>query len=265
MNLEQAFNFLINSYPSIYASNSLESSKYKIHDHFFNTIGNGYNSLNKLIKKLTITPDNESLINNFPSKYINGETLYIGYTKMRDIGLDRPDINSMLNELFTEEEKKLRIDVIKFKPLKINDAVPYPNFTKEYSMVWTMDMNQLDISWIEGAIEFYSQSKDFFNNGKVNLYHSSWPDEVEQQKKLIANYENNFTKYKKEGQSLSDFYKAISDAYEINYDGNTEKLIKNRWNKELNRIRNFIDETIEKLNNDLINHPNYSNKKKLKP
>jgi len=265
LNLEQTFNFLINTYPLLYASNSIEISKYKVYDQLFNTIGNGYGDLKTLTNKLSINKKTIDLINDFPIKYINQEDLYSGYTKFRDAEFELVDFNSMLNELFTEKEKITQNDVVKFIKVKKHDAIPYPNFKKEYSMVWKIDMHKLDPSWIEGAIWFYKESKEFFNSEKASQYHYAWPSDVKKQEKLIENYENSFNRLKKDGQTEQEFFDEISKAYEVIYSGNTRDFIKNRWSNDLNQIKAFIDETLEKLENDLIKHPNYLSKRRNKP
>jgi hypothetical protein len=271
MTAEQSFNYSMNTYPSLYAADNIEQSQYKVYDHIFNVIGNGYRDLEEFIDAHKITKETKPFIDNFPQKYVEPGALYYAYTKMSKIGegkdsFDMPDYDSILKEVFTKEEQKDHPEVVQFTNIsKHTKKTPYPNFQKQYSMVWKMDMNQLDSSWTKAAIWYYEKTKEFFNSDETHLYHYAWPKDENKQKRLIGDFEKNFERYKKEGQTQEEFNAEITKAYGFEYKGDTAEFIQGKWNKELNRIHSFIDETLEKLHNDLSLRNVQEPKKKMKP
>lgn len=253
MTANQAFNFAMNAHPSLYSSDTLYEAKIKYFDHIFNTIGNGYRDINEFIYGHTINKKNKHLIDSFPDKYIGKEPLYMVYTKSRKIAdFDMPVYESALDGLYTELElNDLPISAVKvqsnMKFPKDSIFTPYPNFSKDYSMVWRMDMSKLDPSWTEAAVWYYENIKPFFYSEDVVHYHEAVPNDLKLKTNLISSYEKNFERYRKDGMTDSDFFQAISDAYEQEYTGDTEGFINIRWEKNLENIKNFIDETIDLL------------------
>lgn len=181
---------------------------------------------------------------------------------------------SELHELYTEEEIK-KMPHIKFKNqvnenFKIikesfNVFVPDSNFKKEYSILWS-DLKLLDNSWLEEGLYFYDKCKTFFNSKNIHFYHGAIPKENDTKEwdKLINMYEECFTKYKKEGLSEEKINKEISKAYESEYTGDTKQFIKKKWNKELLRINEFIELTLERLTTELELRINKKNDNSLK-
>lgn len=273
MTAEQAFNYAMNKYPSLYATSNIQDSKYIYYDHIFNTIGNGYRNTKEFLIEHTINKENEHLLNSFPEKYISDQPLYYAYTKTKKFAdFEMGDSDSVLPGIYTEKEINEMEGVVKCfvqanAPI-IEDEdyqyderlIPYPNFSKEYSMVWKMDLSLLDDSWKFAALEFYTRAKDFFNSEFSHLYHNAAPKTDWKMEEVMELYDKNFARYKKEGMSESDWHQVISKEYEQNYNGNTKDFIVKRWEVEELRIKGFIDETIEKLQNEL----NLNSKKKMK-
>ncbi len=273
MTAEQAFNHAMNSYPALYATSSIEDSKYIYYDHIFNTIGNGYRSTKEFIKEHTITEENKHLLDSFPQKYIADEPLYYAYTKTKKFAdFEMGDASSILPGIYTEKEIEEMVGVVKVfvqaNASIIEDEdyqyderlIPYPNFSKTYSMVWKMDLSQLDDSWKYAAIEFYERAKGFFLGEFSHLYHDAAPKSEWKMEEVVDSYESNFKRYKKDEMTNEDWYKIITKEYGQEYSGDTRDFINKRWEKEEARIKSFIDETLEKLHNDL----GLSNKRKLK-
>lgn len=254
MTAHQAFNVSMNEYPSLYTDPVLEQAKLKYYDHIFNVIGNGYRDINEFIEGHTINKHNKGFIDSFPDKYISVQPLYQAYTETYENSpFPRGKSESCLMGLYTEEELKSMPQVK--HTLQVNKSyrrretfVPYPNFQKNYSIIWD-NVSVLDKSWFEEAHFFYSKCKEFFASKHVHLYHSAIPSEenTEAWDKLIATYETNFARLKTENMNEQQYHQAISTAYEFEYTGNTKEFIKDRWKIEHTRINEFFDETLERL------------------
>lgn len=255
MTAQQAFNVAMNEYPTLCSADSLDDAQFKYFDHIFNVLGNGYRDLQEFINNHWTGKHNEHLLESFPSKYISSQPLYRAYTKVRKIGtIDIPDYDSAIDGIYTEAELKELEGVAISIPNKSqfyddepSFPIPYPNFMQDCSMVWRMDMTKLDSSWTEAAIWYYEEVRKFFKSDKASYYHRAVPTNDRAKKDLISDYEKMFLRYKKDGMSQEEFFEAISDNYELEYDGDTEAFILARWNKELERINLFIDETLDML------------------
>lgn len=255
MTAEQAFNYSMNMHPTLYSSESVELSKFKFFDHMFNTIGNGIRSLEEFIERHIINENNESFTKSYPEKYISSQPLFIVYKEHQMIGNHKsPKHGTEIIGLYTQAEVNEMPDSYstiqinkKYKFVDEKDFSPYPNYKKEYSMVWQMDLSKLDKSWTEYAIWYYEKAKEFFHSDNVSDYHGAYPKTEKAISRIIADYDSAFERYKKDNMTEEEFYKAISDAYELEYDGNTQDFIQRRWNKEFSRILSFIDETLLKL------------------
>lgn len=46
-----------------------------------------------------------------------------------------------------------------------------------------------------------------------------------------------------------EFHAAVSKAYNLEYNGDTKEFIKAGWEKEKVRIKEFLDETLERIDN----------------
>ena len=258
MTADEAFNVSMNQYPSLYTSPNLELSRFKYFDHIFNVLGNGYRDLNEFIQGHTITLENHPLTMGFPRKYIGEHALYSVSTKNIDYGsYSMPDHSSTLDNLYTEDEIKSMPE--EFYKLQINKHydfseiprdvhVPYPGFDKQYSMVWKMDMMQLDVSWAIEAINFYEKCYEFFNSKDAHFYHNAVNEDPKKLKRTIAEYEKIFANYKKEGMNEKEYFEAISKAYELEYTGDTLDFINRRWKEERVRIMEFINDSLIHLN-----------------
>jgi len=256
MTAEQAFNVSMNTYPSLYSAPTLEMAKDKFYDHIFNTIGNGYRDTEEFLHGHTINKSVIELMESFPEKYIGNTPLYTAYTAVDNSrGLEMPVHDSILEGLYTKEELETMPHVatsIQSNSREFDDDregiddkfSPYPNFKKTYSMVWNMDMNAIGKSWIEAGIVYYEHMRNFFNSEKYHWYSGAIPKDEVDLEIMVSDYEKMFKHYTKEDMTEAEYFKAISDAYEIEYTGDTEQFIRNRWDKELARIHAFIDETI---------------------
>jgi hypothetical protein len=259
MTAQQAFNVSMNEHPSLYASRSLEEAQIKYYDHIFNVIGNGYRDMKEFRDGHKITPQNAQLTESFPEKYITDKPLFWAYTEVDEsYGFKRGKENSSLPGVYTKKELEAMPEVVHTlqsnKRYKGEDYSfnPYPNFKKEYSLVWD-DISKLDKSWPEAALVFYKKCQDYFNSDKVSNYHYACPKDTETDKwqTSIESFEKNFARYKTEGMTQDEYYKKVSKEYEVEYTGDTKDFIKRRWEKEHTRINEFLNETIDRLENML--------------
>ena len=262
---QEAFNRAIQQYPMLYAAASLHQARCKVFDQIFNVIGNGYRNQKEFDIGFRVPPAVRAQYQTAPAKYIDGEPLYIGYTKASPLFSDdiaarmpgtenplRGDVNSMLEGAYTEEEKHFFPEVQLWRPLRVvSDWVPYPNFKTEYSLLYKIDLSKLDASWLDEGIEFYRNAQAFFVGPNSHLYHGAWPENDRQQERLVADFKTAFSKYVEKSSDPQEQNRLISEAYEFPYTGDVTMFIQGRWAKEKARILNFIADTIEHLEVEL--------------
>ena len=122
----------------------------------------------------------------------------------------------------------------------------YPNFKKNYSLVWQMPIKHFPSDWLEAAVWFYETCRTYFENGACG-YMSAYPSPYNRDEDLIANME----KQRTEGMSDVDFFAAVSAKWGAAFDGDVVAFQTARWNTERERIIAFIDETIECIQKEL--------------
>ncbi len=109
---------------------------------------------------------------------------------------------------------------------------PYPNFDKDFSLVWTTNITLYGSQWIDAAHRFYNQCKVFFD-GDHSSYAGAYPKPTE----------------KETAQCVADFKKVLdayptkehaSVAFGVVYTGNVADFLKRKWKAELEEIRAFL-------------------------
>lgn len=239
MTAEQAFNVAMNEFPSLYTANTLELAKLKFYDQVFNVIGNGLNTANEFERKFTITDKNKYLIDTFPKKYITTAPLYA-------VGNNQQQWNHL--SLYTREEAEdlQHMGYIICQCNRNSDVfVPYPNFSMEYSLVYTIDLKEYDPSWTIAAIYYYSAMEQWFKTDSVREYPNA--SHLRDIQSSIRSYEQAFKRYEGDATTADERNANITRAYGIPYTGDIEQFIHTRWDAELNRINTFIAETLNKL------------------
>lgn len=243
MTADQAFNLFMNKYPNRLASETEDDAKMKFYNHVFNVIGNGCSDNFKAFKEtFEITLDNRHYIHSYPKKYNSSKSLFYFFGD----GASSEELYSL------EDLKKMPKKTLKIPFKKPGDDFIfyfYPNFKKEYSMVWQVNMKKLDHSWIEAAIVYYQNAKNFFNSENVKHYFGAYTeDDTTQQgetlSEKIERQEKTFKDYRKEGMTDEEHYKLISNECKLEYNGDTKDFLKRSWEAELTRILSFIDETL---------------------
>lgn len=268
MTADEAFNVAINTYPSLYTAATLELAQLKFFDQVFNVIGNGTSTIEEFAEHYALPPENAGLTQGFPEKYIGTNPLYYAYTEVvEEDGWCSPKYGMDLPGLYTEDEIKAMPHVL-HSVLSNRDEVkgqssfvPYPNFKKRYSLVWNIDMGSIDPSWSEAALSFYRFAKTFFESDKAHAYSDAAPKDPSRR---VADYEEAFARCRKPGMSEEDYRAAISEAYELEYTGDTEDFIRRRWAIEKARILDFLEETTGMLENVLASKPASAPNKSLR-
>lgn len=251
MTADEAFAVSFNQSPELHLKDSIENSKLKYLDQMFNVIGNGIRDKAEFIQHISFTAESKHLTE-IPSKYFDGSSLFRAYNAVECIDdFKMPVFGSDIDGLFTEDEINNMPEVAYTRQLKdskrFSPVVPYPNFKKQYSLVWRLDLKEFDSSWVESAIFFYTAMKEFFESDNAHLYHDAVPNNNIQLQNLIAQYEKSFEKYKKPDQTTQEYYAALGEAYGVQYKGDTLDFIQRRWEKQKESIHQFIEETLAML------------------
>ena len=230
-------------YPTLYAAPSYEEAAYKVFDQLFNVIGNGVSDQHELMNAVMGIPvDEEKAL-----KYLKGEEIFYGYTKVKTLGSgtvipDRDSFGKDIVALASEKEQHPDVKLwIGYGKKKKEVNVPYPNFSKEYSLFYQADLSVLGEEWKQAVHDYYNQSKQFFLTTPEH-YHNAYPsNNHHRDEQLIKDFTEAFKKYSSNEE--------ISKAYESEYNGDVVEFVTNKWKNELAEILSFIDETIDRIEN----------------
>lgn len=257
MPIEEVVNVSINTYPTLYASNSLNEAKMKVYDQIFNTIGNGIRDSVELQDAYCSNSTLKDISKHLPNKYISEEKLYQGFTGINDemssiLGENAPDYSTLIDELLTFNEAEDDPEIKVLREFKKHEFTPYPNFKEEYSLFY-QDSVKLPEDWLVELKWFYLSCKEFFLSDSVYNYHYFYPRDSKEDKwnRLIDGYSKQFEKYKQSSEDDAEFYKKVSEAYELEFDGNIVDFIKRRGDKEISRVLRFIDKTVNLIDKQI--------------
>lgn len=273
MTAEEAFNYSMNAYPSLYTAATVREARNQVFDHIFNVIGNGYRDHDEFVEGHLWQPNIAEMTRTFPAKYIGTAPLFTGYTAMEtrrkmavpidipgiDSSLfDMPDMNSSLHGLYTEAEKEFHPDVKKWTQSNRfhGEHAPYPNFKPRYSLLYHVKLDELDDSWLHAGIEFYGHCREYFNSPLCEGYSGAWPSDPKKQARLVGDYEKAIARSTVGIDDQAEQWAAISKAYETPYEGDVPLFIQARWSKEKDRIEAFIESTIAMLEENLAKRHN---------
>lgn len=228
------------NYHILFASSSYDVSKFSVFDQLLNVIGNGIRSNENLIEHLNI-----EIVD--ATRFFK-EPVTTGYYKLIDYGsgyfhadISGESVTCFISEKNQYPEVKRWVDY----ELKEEFKMPYPNFTKEYSLVWRCpEFLNLDSEWKESAIWFYKKAREIISN-REKEYSYAFPLETELKNKNTI--DNQIAMF---GNRTNE---EVSRDWQHPYDGDIVKFLTTRWQKEKQRIFDFIDETIEMLENHI--HP----------
>ena len=232
MSPTKAVNYSVNCYPSLYAAAGIEIARLRVYDYIFNVNGNGIRNSDEFVDHLR---NRRKGVQTLPAKYLSGERLYSAYMETDDFGegdykFSMPKSGSSLDEVFTEAEKANHPEVKYWLGFDVHSKfVPYPNFQKEYSTVWNIDTALLTNDWIVEIIWFYRKCEEFFDGPNAHEYHRAVPVDPVKLERRIKDQEQAFEKYKKEAASESEYWAAITEAWQCEYRGDTLDFLQRRW------------------------------------
>lgn len=132
---------------------------------------------------------------------------------------------------------------------------PYPNFSKEKSIVWSRDefpFESMGVEWTEAALWFYENCLVYFSDPKFYTgFHRAFPTLSKSKSSIRVNdCIDAFAYFNMSNEDLSRLYM-------VDFQGNqadlsdVEKFLTRRWALERQGIVSFIKETIDHLN-DLL-------------
>jgi len=93
---------------------------------------------------------------------------------------------------------------------------------------------------------FYRECDKFFDGPECHMYRFALPIDANILASRIEEQERFFDRYAK-GDTESSRWDSISSQYGVEYRGDTQDFLLQRWEKELSRIREFIADTIALL------------------
>lgn len=258
-------------HPPLYAFKNKRDAKFALYDQIFNVLGSGYKSKQDFFDNFVSKEGESNNINYDIDKFFASETpLYFTYSKLdpmfKSFGVEAGLSESFIG-LLSKDEIEARDDIAATHAGVRKDApkTPYPNFKKEYSILHKEDdLSFLSNDWLKEAKWFYKECKNFFKSDRVYEYHYYFPREEETKKweKTINNYEKAFERMKEPDDSVETYHQKISDAYGLEYKGDTKAFIKERGYESVREALDFIDETLEKIDSELSLRQSKRNKRK---
>ena len=240
----------VNAYPSLYASPSYDEAKFKVLDHTFNTIGNGL-----YMESFQGEPVTEEEVA-AAQKWFNCTRAAYGYMETRKLGDDPEWLMPEGDPIITvpEDEMVNHPEIVYWVEFDCDGKRdPYPNFQKQYSMVWdARDINfaMLGREWAQAAGWFYNRCRDYFMDvDQTKTYHTAFPKESKRETaNTIADYKRfmGVDKY----PTNDDITKAYGCEFigDRNNDEDVAAFIVRRWNADRQNILDFIFETIRHTN-----------------
>jgi len=243
--LEKCFAYYLNKYPRLYLSSSLELSKMKFYDHFLNTIGNQFKKVEDLYSDLSLA---DTDMFDIPEKYISDTDIYCCYFS--------EDKRYTTNYIFlTEEEASLNPLVVTKTKIKKNDFfLPFDNFNKKYSIVWTSEIDNFDLPSLKEILWFYTEcQKHFHSDDKYDIF-LRCKIGTPQFEQSIEEQNDYFLKMRKESMTDQEYFDLISEKYQIKFTGDVKQFLIDRAEKKLNLVLQFINETIAMVENKIKNY-----------
>ena len=221
--------------PIRYADTTFDAVKLRVLDTLFNVTGNGIRDHQELLQCLTVAEFDRDLA----LRCCNGEPVYFGYTQTlkfveADFQKEFPQGDPIM---VLEDDRPNHPEIVYWMKNKRFEWNPYPNFNKQYSIVWRSNFRELGPAWSEAAVWFYTKCDEWFDNHS-SKYSYAYPHHDEQQtRKYLDGMIKNRTQYDSD-QAFAEAYGAES------FDGNMDQFFRQKWQRELKRIREYIQETI---------------------
>jgi hypothetical protein len=163
------------------------------------------------------------------------------------------DRNQNYNELITDKVNKIinPNNDIKFILEKIDKKFdtkwnktqnnPYPNFQKKYSCFWEIEPHLIKDDWKEEGIKHLKYWQIYFNDPERYKNYAYYPND-RNNNDLISRIESNY-------KNKENWVKKVCEDYQCPiFNGqNYQDMVDYRWNDHLNKVKEFLKETIERL------------------
>jgi hypothetical protein len=122
---------------------------------------------------------------------------------------------------------------------------PYPNFDKQYSCFWKKNAEYIQEDWRIEAINHLSYWKEYFNDSERIKGYSHHPEyNKEREQEFLDILKRQITEGQKPKYVFDNYgYKP----FDLNDPNAYQEAIKERWERNLQEEKSFIDETIFKL------------------
>lgn len=122
---------------------------------------------------------------------------------------------------------------------------PYPNFQKNYSCFWEIEPQLIQEDWLIAGLDHLKYWQAYFNDDERIKGYYRYKDHHKSLKEYILKY------YKDNPEKHPNWIQDVRDGYEIQeFDGeNFEVFATIKWEKELKETKDFLAETIERLEN----------------
>lgn len=258
-------------YPSLWAGKSFSSAKLDIMDHLLSTIGNGI-TFHDFLDDILLTKKKKDALSQ-PSNYLfDGTKFYHVYKISKDDEFSRerpvhPQTGNQVSALTMEQIKELGWDdptEYKWLENKSNSEEkgqwsPYPYFEKTYNILWQNkdELNKIPVDFLQEFINYYRTTLDFFTTDKQYFYYYACPAPSQTDKWINVLkewqqiYEKNTAAIEDEQEKMQKF----SKDYGLSYHGDMRAFLEERHKKTIDKCVQFIQETIELLENTISSNP----------
>lgn len=248
-------------YPNLFVGESYNDTRMNWANQTFNVIGNNITDYGRIIELYHFSHKINFRMEHTVPVYNPDVKVFVVYREFGEHQYPRSYKfgfpKSKINSFFLESELG-QFDLSKVYAEQISNSggifsdpkrAPYPNFQKEYSLVWKLgnDVYKLPISWIELAIEFYQNSRSFFTSDEVERYHLAGITSSADKFKIISGVVSYISSVGLDVSNPAD-YPNISKMYGMEFTGDVEDLMLRLWEQQKVRTLGFIEETLTLLN-----------------
>jgi hypothetical protein len=234
-------------HPSLYASANFETTKFKVFDQLFNTIGNGIKGWHGFVKEIAVRDINLDRA----AVFTRGEKIFYGYVGITKLAEVRSSL--AFQSILAESEKAEHPEITfwmesSHSDMTLADVCPYPCFDEKYSLLYELDISRLTPEWIQEIIWFYEECQQFFNDDKRwPKYSNAYPNE---EKYYDTHVKDNIDRRINECIKAGTIDVLFSE-YGVKYTGDLEDFLVRRWNMKHTKIKTFIERTLAKLKAEL--------------
>lgn len=238
----EVVNLMVREYPGLYWGSTPEKMKWNVAEYLFNCVGTGLDDRDGIKYFLNNKRAREILDDKSLDFLFEGKNVY-------EIG-ERNNFGG--KSIFSLNNENLSPNQYAF--LLRDKTSLYPNFSEDFSFFYDMKREDLlqffDVTWFEAMKEFYGIARELINgDGQYQCKPTKDLDSTEW-KMTKKSFKDAFEKYKL-NRSEQEFYEVISKEYEHPYDGDLDKFLLTRWEKERIRINEFIDQVLVDIDNEI--------------